>query len=40
LGDKNTNFFHGFASFRRNKKHLWEVKDDYDHVHTGRRLLR
>jgi hypothetical protein len=26
-GDKNTKFFHHFASYRRNKKHIWEVKD-------------
>jgi hypothetical protein len=40
LGDKNTNFFHGFASFRRNKQHLWEVQDDYDHVHTRQEAIK
>jgi hypothetical protein len=27
-GDKNTKFFHRFASFRRNKKHIWEIEDE------------
>jgi hypothetical protein len=40
LGDKNTIFFHRFVSFRRNKKHLWEVKDDLIMCIRGRRLLR
>jgi hypothetical protein len=29
-GDRNTIFFHLFASYRRNKKHLWEIKDEWD----------
>jgi hypothetical protein len=29
-GDKNTKFFHHYASYRWNKKHIWEVKDDSD----------
>jgi hypothetical protein len=29
-GDKITNFFHRYASFRRNKKHMWEVTDEMD----------
>jgi hypothetical protein len=39
-GDRNTKYFHRFASFRRNKKHLWEVKDDSDHVHTGQEAIK
>jgi hypothetical protein len=39
-GDKNTKFFHRFASFRRNKKHLWEVKDESDRVHTGQEAIK
>jgi hypothetical protein len=27
-GDKNTIFFHQFASHRRNTKHIWEIKDE------------
>jgi hypothetical protein len=27
-GDKNTNFFHNFSSFRRNKNHIWEISDE------------
>jgi hypothetical protein len=34
-GEKNTNFFHRFASFRRNKKYPWEVSDEMDWVHSG-----
>jgi hypothetical protein len=39
-GDKNTKFFHRFASFRRNKKHLWEVKDEFEQVHTGQEAIK
>jgi hypothetical protein len=34
-GDINTKYFHHFASYRRNKKHIWEVKDDLGQVHYG-----
>jgi len=27
-GDKNNKYFHHFASYMRNKKNIWEVKDD------------
>jgi hypothetical protein len=27
-GDKNMKFFHHFANYRRNKKHLWEIEDE------------
>jgi hypothetical protein len=39
-GEKNTKYFHRFASFRRNKKHLWEVKDEYDQVHTEQEAIK
>jgi hypothetical protein len=39
-GDKNTKYFHRFASFRRNKKHLWEVKDETAQVHTGQEAIK
>jgi hypothetical protein len=34
-GDKNTRFFHQFANQRRISKHLWEIKDELGHLHTG-----
>jgi hypothetical protein len=39
-GDKNTKYFHRFASFRRNKKQLWEVKDETDHFHSGQEDIK
>jgi hypothetical protein len=33
-GDKNTKFFHRFASHKRNKKHIWEIKDENGMFHT------
>jgi hypothetical protein len=39
-GDKNTKFFHRFASYRRNKKHIWEIKDEVGLVHTGQEALK
>jgi hypothetical protein len=38
-GDQNTNFFHHFASFRRNKKHIWEVQDESGQVHSGNEVI-
>jgi hypothetical protein len=32
-GDKNTKFFHQFASKRRNKKHLWEIQDEEGRIY-------
>jgi len=34
-GDQNTNFFHNYASYRRNSKFLWELKDEEGHTHNG-----
>jgi hypothetical protein len=39
-GDKNTKFFHRFASYRRNKKHIWEIKDEAGLVHSGQEALK
>jgi hypothetical protein len=34
-GANNTKLFHRFASYKRNKKYLWEIIDDDGHLHTG-----
>ena len=34
-GDQNTKFFHNYASFRRNSKFLWELKDEEGQTHSG-----
>jgi len=34
-GDKNIFFFHNFASYRRNKKHICDISDEEGHAHTG-----
>jgi hypothetical protein len=39
-GDKNTKYFHNFASHRHNKKHLWEIKDDEGKVHLGQEDIK
>jgi hypothetical protein len=39
-GDKNSKFFHRFASFRRNKKHPWEVMDEMEWVHKGHEAIK
>jgi hypothetical protein len=39
-GDKNTKFFHNFASYRRNKKFIWEVQDDSGAVHSGQKEIK
>ena len=39
-GDKNTKFFHHFASYRRNKKHIWEVKDQNGATHSGQQAIK
>jgi hypothetical protein len=38
-GDRNTKFFHHFASYRRNHKHIWELKMDTDDIITGQDKL-
>jgi hypothetical protein len=39
-GDNNTKFFHRFASYRRNKKYLWEITDDDGRLHTGQEDIK
>jgi hypothetical protein len=39
-GDKNTIFFHLFASYMRNKKHLWEIKDGMGQELYGQDALK
>jgi hypothetical protein len=39
-GDKNTKFFHLFASYRRNKKFIWEIKDELGGTHTGQQAIK
>ena len=38
--DKNTIFFHRFASHRRNNKNIWEIKDENGMVHIGQEALK
>jgi hypothetical protein len=39
-GDQNSKYFHQFANFRRNHKHIWEVRDDEGKVHFGQEALK
>jgi hypothetical protein len=39
-GDKNMKYFHHFSSYRWNKKHIWEVKDDSRQVHYGQDAIK
>jgi hypothetical protein len=39
-GDSNTKYFHHFASYRRNKIFLWEIKDDPGNVHQGQEAIK
>jgi hypothetical protein len=39
-GDKNTKFFHRFASYRRNKKFIWEINDGTGVLHTGQQAIK
>jgi hypothetical protein len=38
-GDRNTKYFHHFSSFRRNHKHIWELKTDTTNIITGQDKL-
>jgi hypothetical protein len=38
-GDQNTKFFHHFASYRRNRKHIWELKSEDDVIISGQENL-
>ena len=39
-GDKSTKYFHHFASYRRNKKFIWEIKDETGGIHTGQEAIK
>jgi hypothetical protein len=39
-GDQNTKFFHHFASYRRNWKYVWEIRDDSGALHTGQEEIK
>jgi hypothetical protein len=38
--DKNTKYFHNFASHRRNKKHLWEILYDEGQSHLNQEAIK
>jgi hypothetical protein len=38
-GDQNTKYFHHFSSYRRNRKHIWELKTEDDVVISGQENL-
>lgn len=38
--DQNTKYFHQFATYRRNCKHVWEITDDIGQVHSGQIELK
>jgi hypothetical protein len=40
LGDKNTKYFHRLASYKGNKKHMWEIKDERDNIHIGQEAIK
>jgi hypothetical protein len=39
-GDRNTKFFHLYASHRRNKKFIWEINDEKGKVHSGQQAIK
>jgi hypothetical protein len=39
-GDRNTKFFHHYASYRRNKKFIWEINDEEGKVHSGQQAIK
>jgi hypothetical protein len=39
-GDQNTKLFHHFASYRRNRKQVWEVQDELGHVNSGQEAIK
>jgi hypothetical protein len=39
-GDRNTKFFHKFASAKRNQKHIWEIWDELGQEHRGQEALK
>jgi hypothetical protein len=39
-GDNNTKFFHNYANFRRNRKHIWEILAGSGHIITGKENIK
>jgi hypothetical protein len=39
-GDNNTKKFHRLASYRRNKKHLWDINDEDGRVHSDQDAIK
>jgi len=39
-GDLNTKFFHNYASYRWNNKHVWEIKSDIGEVYKGQENIK
>jgi hypothetical protein len=39
-GDNNTKFFYNFANFRRNRKHIWEIRDNSGHMLTSQENIK
>jgi hypothetical protein len=39
-GDLNTKYFHHFASSCRNKKHIWDIKDEVGTTHRGQQAIK
>ena len=39
-GDKNTKYFQQYVSFRRNKKYLYEILDDWGQSNLGHEAIK
>jgi hypothetical protein len=38
-GDQNTKFFHQYVNHRRNRKAIWDIKDEDDNLHSRQEAL-